>query len=183
MKRLPLIASMLAILAVFALVLWFGVFGKPPIYRATISQAESPGSVLVVFYGKRYDEYTSSGQLIVPKVGWKITRLPGSPDTVRLEPESKAEPLRFETSTQPVLVSLIRHANGGVAKLEGAPGFTRQFNLRSPQETIENIQIGGPESTVPPTTEIFGFKPVYAIAIGLLVLVILVALAFRIAKR
>ncbi|MCG2595608.1 YfhO family protein [Ramlibacter sp. XY19] len=173
MKRLPLTACLFALLAILAFALSFRQGSEPPVYKVAIGRAATePGSVLVVLYDKRYDEYVSNGRLLMPKSGWKVTRLA---ELVRLESDGPTEPLRFETNLEPLYVSIIRHANGGVARLEEAPGTYRMVDLRTPQESYVAIQIGGQQSTVPPaedfpsrsTCRLFGVTLSFLAALGL----------------
>lgn len=126
---------------------------RPPVYEARIGPGKAQGgSVMLVFYGDRYAQYVASGQLKLPATGWVVSR---KADLTTVVAEGgaapPAEPVRLRAGLQPLLVSLIRHANGGQAVVEDGAGNRRELDLRSPAESILPLEIGGPASAVQPT--------------------------------
>lgn len=132
-----------------------------PEYRVKIAPAAGQeGSVHVVFYGKDFDALLSSGDLKVPAAGWQVIR--GADSTV-LAAQTAVSPIEVISHNTPIRLALVHHARGGTLTLDNGAGYKRSTSLRSANETISPLIIGGPESAAPPSGE----EPAYDVPIRL----------------
>ena len=146
-RRVPWWGWLLAFLAPLAILFPAGVLDLTPEYRASIGPGpHSTAPLTVLIYGDRYETYLAQDRLDVPSSGWTLSRGDGF---VRFEAAPGAAPLRVVAKDEPVYVSLLRHARAGAAAVDGGPGQLRTIDLRAPQESVQPLVIGGPESLLP----------------------------------
>ena len=114
---------------------------QTPIYRTTFQPApNNEGAVKVVFYDARYENYLSSGALLVPQVGWRVEK---ASDSTTLTAEGLAEPLVFYSEGDAVVVGLLHYAKGGVAQLVNGDKAVHLVSLRSDSEYVSTLTLGG----------------------------------------
>lgn len=117
-----------------------------PEYRVRISPAASPaGSVSVALYGNEFDSYQSRGILTVPANGWQIIR---GADATIVSAQAPAAPIEVVARNTPVNLRFVHHANGGSASVDNGAGDRRLISLRSDNETLSTLVIGGADSSV-----------------------------------
>ncbi|MGE8638149.1 MAG: hypothetical protein ACN6PR_05895 [Achromobacter sp.] len=154
--------------------------GLQPEYRLKIAPGpDQAGGVRVVFYGKEFDKRLSRGDLKVPAAGWQVIR--GTDSTV-LAAQAPASPIEIVAHGTPINLALVHHAGGGSLALDNGAGYQRSISLRSANETISSLIIGGPESAVPASGEAPRFSLPFQLFAAAAILTLLLAITWQMTR-
>jgi Dolichyl-phosphate-mannose-protein mannosyltransferase len=109
--------------------------------------------IVVVFYGNRFKSYVDTGHLEVPKLGWiKAVQV----DSTTLTSTQNALPLKIRVRQNEVIqIDLLKSQKSGIAELTSSGNTRELIDLKSIDETVFSLKIGGEESLFPLNDVVF----------------------------
>jgi len=159
-----------------------GFGSKKPEYRVEVApSSEQTGDVRAVFYGQDFSNALKNGQLILPTSptsDWQIVR---GGNTTTLITNSATEPFMVR-STVPLTVGLVRHPLGGKAKISNDGKYIKEIDLRSNDEVVYQLHIGGPESLIPASKDVFVHSVGAQSSAALLVFLLFAGITWRMVR-